>query len=65
MKLYIVTADTYSGDYGTNIELLRVADNKDDALISVEFAQKKGWTPEITVVDINKPTRCCLGGYSE
>lgn len=41
MKLYIVTADTYSGCYGANIELLRVADNKDDALISVEFAKKK------------------------
>lgn len=65
MKLYVVTADTYEDGYGCNIELLRVADNKDDALISVGYAEKQGWNPKISVVEVNKPIRKYLGGYME
>lgn len=65
LKLYVVTTDTYEDGYGCDIELLRVADNKDDALISVGYAERQGWVPKISIVEINKPTRKYLGGYME
>lgn len=42
MKLYIVTANTYEGGYGAEIELLRVTDNEADALKSKKYAESKG-----------------------
>lgn len=65
MKLYVVTADTYEGCWGSTVELLRVVDNKESALISVGYAEEKGWVPKITVVEENKPIRKYLGGYEE
>lgn len=65
MKLYIVTANTYEGGYGAEIELLRVTDNEADALKSKKYAESKGWTVTINTAELNKPTRKCLGGYIE
>ena len=65
MKLYIVTANTYEGGYGAEIELLRVTDNEADALKSKKYAESKGWTVTINTAELNKPTRKYLGGYIE
>lgn len=65
MKLYVVTADTYIGCFGSTVELLKVADNKESALISAGYAEEQGWIPKITVVEENKPIRKYLGGHEE
>lgn len=65
MKLYVVTANTYNDGYGAVIELLRVADNLDDAMESVEYAKSKGWYASMEVLSLNVPTRRYLGGYIE
>lgn len=65
MKLYIVTANTYKGGYGADIELLRIADNEVDALESKKYAESKGWYATINTIDLNKPIRKHLGGYIE
>lgn len=65
MKLYIVTANTYEGSYGAEIELLQVTDNEADALKNKKYAESKGWTVTINAAELNKPTRKYLGGYIE
>lgn len=65
MKIYVVTADTYSDDYGSNIELLRVTRDRALADESYQFALNKGWHPQIDEVELDKSTRKYLGGYIE
>lgn len=65
MKLYVVTADTYDGGYGIEIELLMVSDNKDDRDKAVEYAKTQGWNPSVNEVVLNKLDRDLIDNYIE
>ncbi|WP_288393660.1 hypothetical protein [uncultured Vagococcus sp.] len=65
MKVYIVTADTYIGSWGTDINLFLVTESKEDAEKEAAQIVENGWYPEITEVTLNEATRKYLGGYIE
>lgn len=65
MKLYVVTANTYTDSWGADIELLRISDNEEQANESIEYAKSKGWFHRLQIIELNKPTRRYLGGYIE
>ncbi len=65
MKLYVVTANTYDGGYGIEIELLMVADNKDNRDKAVEYAKNRGWIPQVNEVVLNKLDEDFIGSYIE
>lgn len=50
---------------GGIIELLRVADNPEDAQKSSDYARSKGWHPGTEIVEVNKAARRYLGGCTE
>ena len=64
-KIYVVTADTHTGGWGSWCELLRVADNKVDRDESINFAKNRGWGVNVIEVVLNKRVREFIGGYIE
>ena len=65
MKLYVVTADTWTEGYGSSINLLLVTDNRDFANQRFEYAVDQGWEPTITEVEFGTDVEKYLGGYIE
>lgn len=65
MKVYVVTADTYQGSWGTDVNLFLVTESKEDAETECVRLREQGYFPEITEVTLNEATRKYLGGYIE
>lgn len=65
MKLYMVIADTYTGEYGTILELLLVTTDWETAVAKVKEAEAKGWTARIERTETETETNITLGGYIE
>lgn len=64
-KVYVVTADTYVGSWGTDINLFIVTESKEDAETECGRLREQEYFPEITEVTLNEATRKYLGGYIE
>lgn len=65
MKVYVVTADTYVGSWGTDIDLFLVTESKEEALLKCGELRGQQYFADITEVTLNEPTRKSLGGYIE
>ena len=64
MKLYILTADTYYGNWGSEIEFFGVFSTEEKA--EKQASEKKLDCYDISPVNIDeKETRMYLGGYIE
>ncbi|GEM_PF-4765619 len=64
-KIYLVIANTYTEDYRTQLELLLVTENKDEAIVKALKAEERGWEVTIKTVELGKDVRLELGGYIE
>jgi hypothetical protein len=64
MKVYVLTADTYCGGYGSSIELFGVFSTEEKA-IEQASCLKLEWY-DVSCVNIDDPEEhCFLGGYIE
>ena len=64
-SIYVVTADTLQGKWGTQIELFLVTDNKEKAEKKAKVLSDNRYFPEVTEVQLNSNTAKYLGGYVE
>lgn len=63
--VYVVTADTYHGGYGAEIELFGVYTDEETAKKRCEDIQKMEYYAKIEKVRLNKNCDIYLGGYYE
>lgn len=65
MKVYVVTADTYNDDYGTDISLFGIFTTQSKAEQRKLDLSKLGYDVDINETTINKNCEIYLGGYIE
>lgn len=63
--LYLITADTYDGGYGSYVDLFGIADSKEESDKIAKFVESKGYEPIVNEVELNKNMQKFLGGYAE
>ena len=65
MKLYVISADTYDGSWGSEISIFGVFNEEhlDNAL--EELQQKYNYRFEVNELNLNQCTDIYLGGYFE
>lgn len=63
--LYLITADTYDGGYGSYVDLFGIADSKEELDKIAKFVESKGYEPIVNEVELNKNMQKFLGGYAE
>lgn len=66
MKIYIVSADTYDGGYGSEITILGVYSDEQKAKEKYQEADSK-YTVDVKMseAELNADCKIYLGGYSE
>lgn len=65
MKVYVVTADTYNDDYGTDISLFGIFTTQRKAEQRKSDLAKLGYGVNINETTIDKKCEIYLGGYIE
>lgn len=65
MKVYVVTADTYNDNYGTEISLFGIFTTKIKAKQRKLDLSKLGYDVDINETTIDKKCEIFLGGYIE
>lgn len=65
MKVYVVTADTWGGGYGSKISLFGVYATQENAEERKENIAKLGYIVEINEISLNTAREIYLGGYVE
>ena len=65
MKVYVVTADTYNDDYGTDISLFGIFTTQRKAKQRKLDLSKLGYYVDINETTIDKKCEIYLGGYIE
>lgn len=66
MKIYIVSADTYSGGYGSEITILGVYSDKERAKEKYQETKNKYVTDvKMSEIDVDSDCNIYLGGYCE
>lgn len=63
MKVYVLTADTYVGNWGSEIELFGVFSTEEKA--EKRASEMKLDCPNISVVNVDENEHDYLGGYAE
>lgn len=65
MKVYVVTADTYNDNYGTEISLFGIFTTKRKAEQRKYDLEKLGYDADINETYVDKKCEIYLGGYIE
>lgn len=65
MKVYVVTADTYNDDYGTDISLFGIFTTQRKAEQRKLDLSKLGYDVDINETTVDKNCEIYLGGYVE
>lgn len=65
MKVYVVTADTYNDNYGTEISLFGIFTTQRKAEQRKYDLAKIGYDVDINETDVDKKCEIYLGGYIE
>lgn len=63
--LYVVYADTFEDNWGVEVQLFGVADNKNDMQEMCEAVKKQGYQARVKEVSLNQYCEEFLGGYYE